>query len=118
MHGDEVVGRELLLQFIVYLCDNYGKSQLITSLIDNVRIHMVPTMNPDGYAKKIRGNANSIDLNRNFPAEYGPEDNTNREQPETRAVISWSKLFPFVLSANFHSGYFDLLLLDVCLIRI
>jgi hypothetical protein len=46
MHGDEVVGRELLLQLIVYLCDNYGKSQLITNLIESVRLHIVPTMNP------------------------------------------------------------------------
>jgi len=46
MHGDEVVGRELLLQLIVYLCDNYGKSQLITNLIESVRLHIVPTLNP------------------------------------------------------------------------
>ena len=103
MHGDEVVGRELLLQFIVYMCDNYGKSQLITSLINNVRIHIVPTMNPDGYAKKVRGNANGKDLNRDFPAEYAHKQD-NEAQPETQAIISWSKLFPFVLSANFHSG--------------
>ena len=40
MHGDEVVGRELLLQFAVYLCDNYGKTPLITNLIDSTRLHI------------------------------------------------------------------------------
>lgn len=39
-----MVGRELLLQLIVYLCDNYGKSQLITNLIESVRLHIIPTM--------------------------------------------------------------------------
>ena len=37
MHGNEIIGRELLIQLIVYLCDNYGKVDLITNLIDNTR---------------------------------------------------------------------------------
>ena len=112
MHGDEIVGRELLLQFITYLCDNYGKSELITHLIDSTRLHIIPSMNPDGYEKKIRENSNLVDLNRNFPPQFPPNkipaldktDQKNKLQPETAAIISWSKLYPFVLSANFHSG--------------
>lgn len=60
--------------------------------------------NPDGYAKKIRENGNMIDLNRNFPSQYNVVDGDNKPQVETFAIISWSKLYPFVLSANFHSG--------------
>lgn len=56
MHGDEILGRELLLQLIVYLCDNYGKSDLVTNLIDSTRIHIIPTLNPDGYKKSQRPN--------------------------------------------------------------
>jgi carboxypeptidase D len=103
MHGDEVLGRELLLQLISFLCENYGKSELVTRLVDLTRIHIVPTMNPDGYELKTRSNKNNIDLNRNFPSIFS-QTLDDKMQPETSSIIKWSQLYPFVLSANFHSG--------------
>ncbi len=106
MHGDEVLGRELGLQLITFLCDNYGKSDLITTLVDSTRIYLIPSLNPDGYAKSRRENANNMDLNRNFPTLFPKisSQTNDRIQPETEAIIAWSRLYPFVLSANFHSG--------------
>ena len=49
MHGDEVVGREVLLYLIQYLCDHYGSDDTTTNLVDNTDIYVVPSMNPDGY---------------------------------------------------------------------
>ena len=111
MHGNEVTGRETLLLLVQYLCENYGRVPNITSLVDNTRIHIMPTMNPDGYAAAHEGdisgtigrrNANGVDLNRNFPDRF----NRNRvpRQPETLATINWIKQYPFVLSANLHNG--------------
>ncbi|CAG2120947.1 unnamed protein product, partial [Medioppia subpectinata] len=79
MHGNEVIGRELLLLFSKYLLENYGTDPRITRLVNSTRIHLMPTMNPDGYEKSLlgdcnseygRGNAHKVDLNRNFPDQY------------------------------------------------
>ena len=78
-----------------------------------------------------RLNGNKVDLNRNFPKvelEYLKDNHendiavpkekldnggyrldklTNRQQhlePEVRAVMHWSLIYPFVLSANLHGG--------------
>lgn len=73
MHGNEVVGRELLLHLIAYLCDNYTQSPAIKKLVDSTRIHIMPSMNPDGYEEATEGdceglegrrNADDVDLNR------------------------------------------------------
>uniref|UniRef100_A0A3P8T6M5 Carboxypeptidase D n=1 Tax=Amphiprion percula TaxID=161767 RepID=A0A3P8T6M5_AMPPE len=111
MHGNEVVGRELMLNLIEYLCHNYGTDPEVTELVSNTRIHIMPSMNPDGYevaeeghnsTYKGRNNSNNFDLNRNFPDQFTTI--TDPRQPETIAVMNWLKSIPFVLSANLHGG--------------
>ncbi|KAJ9576206.1 hypothetical protein L9F63_006939, partial [Diploptera punctata] len=113
MHGNEVVGRELLLLLMKYLCENYGSDQRVTNIVNSTRIHIMPTMNPDGYehskvgdAKSLTGRTNShgTDLNRNFPDQYGQTVLNRDPEPETNAVMNWIKSYPFVLSANLHGG--------------
>ncbi|XP_046901714.1 carboxypeptidase Z [Hypomesus transpacificus] len=96
MHGNEVLGRQLLLYLAQYLCSEYLLgNQRIQTLINSTRIHILASMNPDGYelaASEVednrdpdstgisnqeghllngwtngRTNAQNIDLNRNFP---------------------------------------------------
>ncbi|KAL8561644.1 hypothetical protein ACOMHN_001376 [Nucella lapillus] len=82
MHGNEVVGKEMLLRLVVYLCEEYRRdNNLVVFLLRNTRLHIMPTMNPDGWQKAYeeykengtvswlngRSNANGVDLNRNFP---------------------------------------------------
>lgn len=103
MHGDEVIGRETLLLLIQALCENYHKIPVVTALVDYTRIHIMPSMNPDGYEVANRENAHNVDLNRNFPDQFYPYLNRNHE-PETSAVMRWITSIPFVLSANLHGG--------------
>lgn len=113
MHGNEVVGRELLILLAKYLCQHYKTNTRITNLIDTTRIHLMPSMNPDGYEKARRddvtnmigrANANDVDLNRNFPDQYGVNKLNEKAEPETEAVMKWSLSIPFILSANLHGG--------------
>ncbi|NXG46461.1 CBPN Carboxypeptidase, partial [Psilopogon haemacephalus] len=134
MHGNEVLGRELLLQLSEFLCEEYRRgNDRITGLIHGTRIHIMPSMNPDGYevaAKQGpdsngyltgRNNANGVDLNRNFPdlntfmyysGEISgpnhhiplPDNWKSQVEPETLAVIQWIGSYNFVLSANLHGG--------------
>lgn len=112
MHGNEVVGREMLLLLAKYLCENYLRNDRVTRLVDNTRIHLLVSMNPDGYEISTEGdvgsihgraNANNVDLNRNFPDQY-VDDVEWIVQPETEAVMNWIRSIPFVLSANLHNG--------------
>jgi murein tripeptide amidase MpaA len=50
MHGNEVLGRELLLHLANYLCDQFlAGDPKISKLIKLTRIHLLPSMNPDGW---------------------------------------------------------------------
>jgi hypothetical protein len=135
MHGNEVVGRELVLKLADYLCEEYKKgTPEIEKLIQLTHIHLMPTMNPDGYESAYkasqkartwllgRENANGVDLNRDFPDLdsvffslqrqqipafdhlYDLVSDDKPRQPEVVAVGSWILSIPFVLSANLHEG--------------
>ncbi|CAI4224597.1 unnamed protein product [Auanema sp. JU1783] len=116
MHGNEVVGRETLLYFIDILCKNFGKNDYITNFVKNNRLHIMPSMNPDGYEMGYAGdrigyagrsNYNNVDLNRNFPAKWPQHREASggsETEKEVDVVMKWLQDYPFVLSANFHGG--------------
>ncbi|KAK6749706.1 hypothetical protein RB195_001985 [Necator americanus] len=135
MHGNEPIGRELLIRLADYLCDSaINKDKEVLQLLNSTSIHILPSMNPDGFDLALntdpadrgwltgRGNANGVDLNRDFPDLDGvfyeleklkvPRfdhlmelfSDEKERQPETVAVGQWTLSLPFVLSANLHEG--------------
>ena len=49
IHGDETVGRQLILYLAQYLLHNYGTDSRITKLVDDTEIFLMPSSNPDGF---------------------------------------------------------------------
>ncbi|KAE8281211.1 Carboxypeptidase M [Larimichthys crocea] len=118
MHGNEVLGRVLMLHLIDDLVRGFRNNEIESvQLLTNTRIHILPTMNPDGFDESDtdcqystgRFNHNGIDLNRNFPDAFAglrrkQQINEEEREAEVRAVIGWLKTESFVLSANLHGG--------------
>ena len=93
------------------MLNNQNTDPSVDYLMKNSRLHVMPSMNPDGLQRSSvgdcdsvvgRANANNYDLNRNFPDFF--QCNTDRIQPETHSVINWLENNQFVISANFHGG--------------
>ena len=55
MHGNEAVGREMMLHLILHLVQNYETDYYVRWLLDNTRIHIMPSMNPDGFEVATEG---------------------------------------------------------------
>lgn len=120
MHGDETVGRQMLIYLAEYLVKNFGVVPEVTKLVNSTDIYLMPSMNPDGFGKSREGSCESMqnyygryngkgtDLNRDFPDRFDQriiEKLYNaKRQPETLAMMDWVKSNPFVLSANLHGG--------------
>ncbi|XP_058143420.1 probable carboxypeptidase X1 [Dasypus novemcinctus] len=79
MHGNEALGRELLLLLMQFLCREFLRGDpRVTRLLSETRIHLLPSMNPDGYETAHRRGSElvgwaegrwtqqGIDLNHNF----------------------------------------------------
>ncbi|MCB0804342.1 MAG: hypothetical protein KDC05_01010 [Bacteroidales bacterium] len=110
IHGDEATGYVLMLRLIDSLLSAYGSDPRVTNLVNNMDIFINPLANPDGtynggnntLSGATRYNANSYDLNRNFPdVVEGLHPNT---QPETYRFMEFAESRHFVMAANFHGG--------------
>jgi protein MpaA len=76
-----------------------------------VNLWVIPSMNPDGTALDRRGNANRVDLNRNFPygwarigqPGYWQYSGPNRaSEPETKAIVSFFREIKPALGLWYH----------------
>lgn len=120
MHGDEITGFPMMLTLIDYILkvyhnDKHPDYKRIKHLVDNTEIWINPNANPDGtyygsrnntsVANARRGNANNVDLNRNYPDnKHGAHPDDNTYQIETLHFIELAEKNQFVLSANLHGG--------------
>lgn len=86
IHGDEQAGLDIVARL--------GELPVPAG----VELYLVDSMNPDGVVADVRGNANRVDLNRNFPFNWGPIGEPGDGQyagpiaasePETQAMVAF-----------------------------
>jgi hypothetical protein len=106
IHGDELIGTEMLLGMIDSLTNYYGSVPEITDLVNTREIWFIPTLNPDGNLVGVRYNGHNEDLNRDFPVPDGGANNgyVSGIEPETQAFIDYWSTKRVVLSLNYHGG--------------
>ena len=105
IHGDELVGMELLLRLAHWLAEGYPANQRARNIVENVETWIMPLVNPDGAALGQRWNAAGADLNRSFPDQFDdPRDVATDRPAETANLMNWQTGRAGTLSANLHGG--------------
>jgi len=135
-HAREWVATEVSMRLIKYLTANYGTDARVTDLLDSVEVWVMPVGNPDGYQytftnerlwrKNLRDNdgdgqvtlADGVDINRNFAAHWGLDDEGSspnpssatyrgtapNSEPETQALVDFIKSQDFKFILSYHTS--------------
>mmetsp|Transcript_12654 Transcript_12654/g.34074 ORF Transcript_12654/g.34074 Transcript_12654/m.34074 type:complete len:577 (+) Transcript_12654:14-1744(+) len=119
-HGRELIGPEVALRLAETVCAHEDPKWDATLL--DVEFVIIPVANEHGRGLVERGvdvcsrlNENGVDLNRNFPYQWGKHDATTLleeepcgptpfSEPETRAIDHFVRQFRPHLYLSFHSG--------------
>lgn len=133
-HAREPMSLMQLIGFMWYLLENYEQDEEIRNIVNHTELYFVPCVNPDGYEynrstnpngggmwrknrRKNSGNSFGVDLNRNYPFEWGNDNSGSSpnifsetyrgpspaSEPEIRAMIAFCKKHNFVLADNYHT---------------
>lgn len=73
MHGDESTATMAIFDVLNFLAEDDQISSKREQLLQNVRLHFLPMLNPDGAQKFQRRNALGIDINRDALRLQSPE---------------------------------------------
>ncbi|MHC4660739.1 MAG: M14 family zinc carboxypeptidase [Planctomycetota bacterium] len=121
-HAREIMTPEVIIDICQQLVAGYGSISEVTDWINNYEIFLIPCVNPDGAVAvfeidwNIRKNANGVDLNRNYPADWGnplgsdddPDSSTYHgpfpaSEPEVQTVMAQVLGTRPAVAINFHS---------------
>jgi|WetSurMetagenome_2_1015567.scaffolds.fasta_scaffold39439_2 PKD repeat protein len=106
IHGDELMGPEIVIRYARDLCKGYGVDGVYTDLIDNREIWLYYLVNPDGYVNMSRYNSNGVDCNRDFGYMWGGEGSSTGyfSQPESKIIRDLQLEHNFALFTDYHAG--------------
>jgi carboxypeptidase T len=124
-HAREVMTIEVAVDIIETLVSGYRKDPQITRWVDDYAIWVVPITNPDGlhrvwnqnnmWRKNVR-DGHGVDLNRNYPYDWNSCNGSSgfrysptyrgpapASEPETQAMIEFTKKIRPVFNLSFHA---------------
>lgn len=93
MHGDESTATMALLDLLRFFTSDDQFNTFRNNLFENLTIHLIPMLNPDGAERFQRRNALDIDLNR---------DALRLEYPESKALKSVQDSLKPIFGFNLH----------------
>jgi hypothetical protein len=93
MHGDESTATMTLFDLFNFLSANDKYNDLRNELLNNLELHIIPMLNPDGAQIWTRRNKMNIDLNR---------DAKNLATPEARTLMDLGKRLNPEFGFNLH----------------
>lgn len=117
-HANEYLGVELAMAFLGWLVEGHaaGDERALAILAD-YEIRAVPMVNPDGNYVGTRTNANGVNLNRNYPYQWGVEPGSSGDpnsgnyrgpaplsEPESRALWEDVNATDPVVWITMHTG--------------
>ena len=97
-HSNEYSGVWFAAHLASFLADGYGANETATWIVENRHTWIMPLVNPDGSHAMGRLNAKTVNINRNYPVDWGalaedPLLNNPGPHPasevETQANIEW-----------------------------
>ena len=100
IHAREPMGTHTCIGFASLLCRDYGTDSLVTWLVNNRGIYILPVQNPDGYVynsdsggsssnwRKNRNNTSprtgpGVDLNRNYAYKWAYDNSNSSPTPSS-----------------------------------
>ena len=118
IHGHEQIGVGVPMKLAEYLLQVYydeydgeitqAEIEQAVYIIENIKLHIMPAVNPDGLQASSRYNDNNVDLNRNFDWNRDEYDSNNGgfafDQSESAAIRDDFADYSYCLSLNFHTS--------------
>lgn len=91
VHGGEKPGAVALYLFFRRLVAEYFKSDVHARLRFGLNFRCIPVATPYGYIVGSRVNANGVDVNRNFSADWSTGGSTDPSSPNYRGLAPFSE---------------------------
>lgn len=92
MHGDEPTATAAIFDMLNFFVSDEG-APLCAAIFEQLTLHFIPMLNPDGAEVFTRRNAAGIDLNRDAEAQ---------QMPETQALFAYMQKVKPVVGFNLH----------------
>jgi len=102
IHGGEYTGVDAAIRLIETLA--YDDSEEVQEILKNLILLVNVVQNPDGRVMGTRGNANWVDINRDF---------ITQSQPETRATVKLITEWNPMVTLDLH-GFVNPMLIEPC----